>query len=105
MSFWSDIVRDVGVFIQGAAGGGPGIITSGGAGVTTPQQLATEVPGIHVAEAIWTQLTNAKMWKSLGWLLLGIVLMLAGVLLWIGPSAARRSPIGMAADAGRAAAT
>lgn len=98
MSFWSDIVRDVGVFIEGAAGGGPGIITSGGAGVTTPQQLAGEAPGISTVEAIWTELTDGRMWRSLGWLILGIVLMLLGVAWWIGPSAARRSPAGIVAE-------
>lgn len=28
--------------------------------------------------------TDGKMWRSLGWLLLGLVLMLAGIYLWIG---------------------
>jgi len=98
MSFWSDIVKDVGLAIQGAAGGGPGIITSGGAGATTPQQLAGEAPGISIVEGIWTQLTDGRMWRSLGWLLLGIVLMLLAVGWWIGPSAARRSPAGLAAE-------
>lgn len=98
MSFWSDLVKDIGVIIEGAAGGGPGIITSGGAGVTTPQQLGSEAPGISLVEGIWTELTNGKMWRSLGWLLLGIVLMLLAVGWWIGPSAARRSPLGVAAE-------
>lgn len=46
-------------------------------------------------------LTDGKMWRSLGWLLLGILLMMAGVALWIGPSAARRSPLGVLRDVGR----
>ena len=50
------------------------------------------------AEAFFGALTDGKMWRSLGWVLLGIVLMLFGVLLWIGPSAARRSPIGAVAE-------
>jgi hypothetical protein len=48
-------------------------------------------------EAFFGAVTDGKLWRSLGWILLGILLMLAGVLLWIGPSAARRSPLGMAA--------
>jgi hypothetical protein len=49
--------------------------------------------------SIWGKLSDGKMWRSLGWLLLGILLMLAGVALWIGPSAARRSPLGIATRA------
>lgn len=48
-------------------------------------------------EAFFGALTDGKMWRSIGWILLGILLMLLGVALWIGPSAARRSPIGLAA--------
>lgn len=32
-------------------------------------------------------LTNHHMWASLGWLLLGVALMIVGVLLWIHPAA------------------
>ena len=74
MSFWSDLVAG----IEGATG-----ITG----------------AIHLAEGIWASLTDGKLWRSLGWLLLGVVLMLLGVLWWIGPSAARRSPAGIAAGA------
>lgn len=96
MSFWSDIVHDISLGITAAAGGGPGVITNTTA--ATPQQLAGEAPGIGLVEGIWTQLTDGRMWRSLGWLILGIVLMLAGAAWWIGPSAARRSPLGVAAE-------
>lgn len=43
----------------------------------------------------WKIATDGKMWRSLGWLLLGIVLMLAGIALWIGPSAQRMSPVSL----------
>lgn len=106
MSFWGDVVNDVKLFMLGAAGGEASVAGPAGAAEgATPGQIISEVPGIHIAEAIWAQLTNAKMWKSAGWLLLGIVLMLAGVLLWIGPSAGRRSPLGVAASIARQAAT
>ena len=48
-------------------------------------------------EAFFTAVTDGKMWRSLGWILLGLGLMYLGVFLWIGPSAARLSPIGAAA--------
>lgn len=48
-------------------------------------------------EAFFTALTDGKMWRSLGWILLGILLMIVGVVLWIGPGAARRTPIGAVA--------
>jgi len=53
----------------------------------------------NALSGFYDKLTDGKMWRSLGWLLLGIVIMLLGVLLWIGPSAARRSPAGLAAQA------
>jgi hypothetical protein len=49
-------------------------------------------------EGVWATVTDYKMWRSLGWLILGIALMLMGVAFWIGPSAARRSPLGLAAE-------
>lgn len=49
--------------------------------------------------AFYDKVTDGKMWRSLGWLALGIVLMLVGVAMWIGPSASRRSPLGVARNA------
>jgi len=53
----------------------------------------------NALSGFYDKVTDGKMWRSLGWLLLGIALMIAGVALWIGPSAARRSPIGIATEA------
>ncbi len=46
--------------------------------------------------AFYHALTDGKMWRSLGWIFLGIALMMAGLIWWIGPSAARSSPAGLA---------
>ena len=54
-------------------------------------------------EAFFKAVTDGKTWRSVGWILLGILLMLFGVLLWIGPSGARRSPIGLAASVAKQA--
>ena len=48
-------------------------------------------------EAFFKALTDGKTWRSLGWILLGVVLMVVGVLLWIGAPVLRRSPAGAAA--------
>jgi len=93
MSFWSDLLA----VISSSAGNE--------AGVTAPTSsvgpdLATKTAAgqfLTLTEGIWTELSDGKMWRSAGWLFLGVVLMLLGVLWWIGPSAARQSPGGMIA--------
>lgn len=50
-----------------------------------------------VLTAFYHAVTDGKMWRSVGWIVLGVLLMLAGVALWIGPSASRSSPIGLLA--------
>ena len=42
----------------------------------------------NALSAFYAEVTNGKMWRSLGWLLLGVILMFAGILMLIG----RRSP-------------
>jgi hypothetical protein len=39
-------------------------------------------------EAFFQAATDGKLWRSLAWILLGILLMLIGVILWIGPAGA-----------------
>ena len=34
-------------------------------------------------EAFYSAVTDAKMWKSLGWLLLGVLFLTAGIMLWL----------------------
>jgi hypothetical protein len=57
---------------------------------------ATGLKGLIIeTERIWDTLTDGRMWRSLGWLVLGIILMLLGAAWWIGPSAQRASPVGL----------
>ena len=42
-------------------------------------------------EAFFSAVTDGKLWRSLGWLLLGIILIIAGVYLWIVPGAANKA--------------
>jgi hypothetical protein len=88
MSFWSDLVKDISLGLQGAAGGSAGVVTTTGpAEATTPQQLASEAPGIGVIEGIWTQLKDGRMWRSLGWLLLAVLMIILGAIALAGPGA------------------
>jgi hypothetical protein len=52
-------------------------------------------PAVKVATAIWSDVADGRMWRSVGWIILGIVLMLLGVAWWIGPSASRANPAGV----------
>lgn len=97
-SFWSTIVADVQEALTSAAGGETSAeqtAASGSAGVPSVAGWSAFVTTIQGA---WTELTDGRMWRSLGWILLGIVLMLLGVAWWIGPSAARRSPVAAVAE-------
>lgn len=79
-----------------------------GAAPTTSvsSQIANEAGGIpgastftsteNALSGFYDVITNGKMWRSLGWLLLGIVLMFVGISMFIGPSASRLSPLGIA---------
>jgi hypothetical protein len=41
---------------------------------------------------VWADVTNWKVWRSIGWLALGVVLILTAVAWWIGPGAAKALP-------------
>jgi uncharacterized membrane protein YccF (DUF307 family) len=57
----------------------------------------------NALSGFYDTVTDGKLWRSLGWLLLGILLMLTGIGLLIGPAAARRSPAGVVSDFARKA--
>ena len=78
MSWWSDLV----LAVESAQGGESNVInTAGPATASVPAPLS----GITtVIEGIWAGLTDGKLWRSLGWLLLGIVLILMGAWLLVG---------------------
>jgi hypothetical protein len=92
MSFWSDLV---GTIEQIVIGNPAGVSAPGGPAVSAVKDASTgQLFGFLGA---WAELTDGKLWRSLGWLLLGVALMFLGVLWWIGPSASRASPVGLAA--------
>ncbi len=57
-------------------------------------QNATDFLGF--ARNVWAAVSSGKMWRSLAWIVLGVILMLIGISWWIGPSAERQSPLGAA---------
>ena len=94
-SWWSDVISWA--WHQPTIGQEAGIQPGSTAPATAASNAVGGVNGLGQAvTAAWTNLRDYKMWRSLGWLLLGIVLMFLGVAWWIGPSAARASPLGAA---------
>jgi hypothetical protein len=89
MSWWSDLTDALLAVSPG------GTLTPGGqAAIGGAVQGSGVLGGIL---GIWANLRDYKMWRSLGWLLLGIVLMLLGAAWWLGPSAARAAPTSVVA--------
>ena len=86
MSWWSDLVEAV-----TSAAGGEQQAELQAAGAPNVQAPWTQV--LTVTEGIWAGLTDGKLWRSLGWLLLGIVLMLLGVAIWV---TGQRNPVSIA---------
>lgn len=90
-----------------AAAAIPGIQAANPAPGALQQAANSAVPGLSdTASAItdiWAKVRDGKMWRSLGWLALGVFLMILGLILWVGPSAFKASPYGRAIGAVRGA--
>jgi hypothetical protein len=75
----------------------PASSTEGSASVTSDiLNAALNATGLQgpllVTEQIWAQLRDGKMWRSLGWLVLGILLIFLGAATWIGM---QKNPLSM----------
>ena len=77
-----------GEFQQITAGGLPAAAAGGGVNFSSIQNALT---------AFYDKLTDGKMWRSLGWLLLGVLLIFIGLGLLGVPYFLRHSPAGLAA--------
>ena len=91
MSFWSDLVD----IISSSAGNEAGI-TSGKSNVAP--DVVTSAPGakfLTLTEGIWASLTDGKLWRSVGWLVLGVLMMLLGAASWM----AAKNPVNVARKA------
>ena len=77
-----------------AADPAPGAVQQA-TGVSIPSFSSVE----SALSAFYDKVTDGKMWRSLGWLILGVFLIVFGLILWIGPGALRASPYGRALGA------
>jgi len=91
MSVWGDIWSNIQAFAE-VTEGQP---AEGGVAVAqTPEgQAAIQGAGFFgFVEGFITALTDPGMWVSLGWLLLGVALIIAGARMWMGKSALPSPP-------------
>lgn len=63
---------------QVTAGGEANAAAGGGTDLT----LFSDVT--HALSAFYKELTNYRVWRSLGWLILGVVMIFIGLFMWIG---------------------
>lgn len=50
-------------------------------GITGAISDVTKIPALM--SEIWFELSDYRMWRSLGWLLLGVALIAIGIFLWV----------------------
>lgn len=67
--------------------------TAGEAATGQTGALPNPLAALGSLEAFFKVVTDGKLWRSLGWVLLGVILVMAGVLLWIAPTAAKAAPL------------
>lgn len=86
-------------------GGGADVSNSPATGAANAgAAAAARLPDTASAlSAFYDKVTDGKMWRSLGWLVLGVVLIVIGLVLWLGPAAVKASPYGRAFSAVRGA--
>jgi len=66
--------------------------TAGEAATGQTGSLPNPLAGIAGSlEAFFGAVTDGKLWRSLGWALLGIILMITGIWLWLAPAAANKA--------------
>ncbi len=91
MSWWDDVLKWA--WNQPTIGQEAGVQPGSTAPATAAASAVGGASGLaQTLTAIWTNLRDYKMWRSIGWLLLGIVLMFLGVSWWLGPSGAMGTP-------------
>ena len=89
MSWWSDLVEAV-----TAAAGGEQQAELQAAGAPNVQTPWTSI--LTLMEGYWAGLTDGKLWRSLGWIILGVILMIFGVAIWV---TGQKNPVSIAARA------
>ena len=76
---------------------GPGVGAVEGAASSAVSGISSAVSGIsevgHFLGKLVTDVTDGAMWRSIGWILLGLVLIVIGMVMWAGKSGANPVPI------------
>ena len=82
MSIWSDIWNNIKLFANASEQNYPGIATTLPA---TPegQQIVQSAGFFGAVTAFLDALVDISTWRSLGWILLGAVLLISGIVLWL----------------------
>ena len=65
--------------------------TAGEAATGQTGSLPNPLAALGSLEAFYQVITDGKLWRSLGWVLLGVILIMAGVYLWIAPGVAGKA--------------
>jgi hypothetical protein len=82
MSFWGDLVNTIEQAIIANPAGVSNPSPAAGTGVSAVKDASTGQ--LTAFLGAWAMLTDGKFWRSLGWLLLGVVMMLMAARLWVG---------------------
>lgn len=77
MSIWSDIIDGLGLATGNPQ---PGEVAAG-------ETVGNSAGLAEAVSAFFADVTSTAMWRSLGWLLLGVLMMIGGVAWWVKGSA------------------
>jgi hypothetical protein len=94
VSFWGDLVNTIEQAIIANPAGVSNPSPAAGTGVSAVKDASTGQ--LTAFLGAWAMLTDGKFWRSLGWLLLGVLLMILGALSYIGMG---RNPVAIARKA------
>ena len=101
LSVFDWVASGVAGVLIGAGGQQPSAAVPEGRAATTAGEDALVGPLAAIGgsfEAFFGAVTDGKLWRSLAWIILGLALMYLGIMLWIGPGIARRTPVGAVAS-------
>ena len=90
-SWWQDVIDWA--WHQPTIGQEIGVQSGSTAPATAADQAVGGLSGLaQTIGAIWTNLRDYKMWRSLGWLFLGVLLIFLGAASWL----AAKNPVNVA---------
>jgi hypothetical protein len=81
-SWWDDIWGTVTDLGKDTAKAVPGVDSASDALASAGGAMSSLNDSISFAKAVWLNISDFRMWRSLGWLLLGVLLMILGFVVW-----------------------